>query len=219
MNSQPGAGECGLSQAEGGRDYVSSWICCKFLGEPSPWLVGLPDIQWSLPFEFFEATFRLEQEFAMILKQEFCVTNDETPPEFDDEHKASGASPKRVDPDRSLVLALAAARTAAENGGSEIVVLDMSKHTAITDYFVIATGTSRRQLHAISEEIDHKLEDELNDKRMNIDGYDDSKWIVLDYGTVVIHLFDEDTRKFYALETLWGDAAKVDLTETLKNIR
>ena len=144
---------------------------------------------------------------------------DETPLENTDEHKASGAAPTRVDPERSLVLALAAARTAAENGGSEIVVLDMSKHTAITDYFVIATGTSRRQLHAISEEIDHKLEDDLNDKRMNIDGYDDSKWIVLDYGTVVIHLFDEDTRVFYSLETLWGDAAKVDLTETLKNIR
>lgn len=95
----------------------------------------------------------------------------------------------------------------------------MSKHTAIFDYFVIATGTSRRQLHAISEEIDHKLEDELNDKRMNIDGYDDSKWIVLDYGTVVIHLFDEDTRVFYSLEALWGDAEKVDLTETLKNVR
>ena len=54
---------------------------------------------------------------------------------------------------------------------------------------------------------------------MNIDGYDDSKWIVLDYGTVVIHLFDEDTRVFYSLEALWGDAAKVDLTETLKNVR
>lgn len=147
------------------------------------------------------------------------MSTDETPLENTDEHQSSGASPNRQNPERSLVLALAAARTAAENGGQEIVVLDMSKHTAITDYFVIATGTSRRQLHAISEEIDHKLEDELNDKRMNIDGYDDSKWIVLDYGTVVIHLFDEDTRIFYSLETLWGDAAKVDLTETLKNIR
>ena len=80
------------------------------------------------------------------------------------------------------------------------------------DYFVLATGTSRRQLHAISEEIDHKLEDELNDKRMNIDGYDESRWIVLDYGTVVVHLFDEDTRKFYSLESLWADASPVDLS-------
>ncbi len=135
------------------------------------------------------------------------------------EHNSSGAAARRVNPERSLELALAAARTAAENGGTDLVVMDMTGHTAIFDYFVIATGTSRRQLHAMSEEIDHKLEDELNDKRMNIDGYDESRWIVLDYGTVVIHLFDEDTRQFYSLEALWADAPKVDLTETLKGIR
>ena len=95
----------------------------------------------------------------------------------------------------------------------------MSKHTAIFDYFVIATGTSRRQLHAISEEIDNTLEKVLHDKRMNIDGYDDSKWIVLDYGTVVVHLFDEDTRTFYSLEALWGDAEKVDISDLLKKVR
>ena len=128
------------------------------------------------------------------------------------------AAVTRQNPERSLELALAAARTAAENGGTDIQVMDMSRQTALFDYFVIATGTSRRQLHAISEEIDHKLEDDLNDKRMNIDGYDESRWIVLDYGTVVIHLFDADAREFYALEALWGDADQVDLTELLKDI-
>ena len=167
--------------------------------------------------------FRLEPVMKMSC-QETCVT-EENPIEEDDQLEvgagdaSSGPAPTRVNPERSLTLALAAARTAGENGGTEIVVLDMSKHTAIFDYFVIATGTSRRQLHAISEEIDNTLEKELNDKRMNVDGYDDSKWIVLDYGTVVIHLFDEDTRKFYSLEALWGDAEKVDLTEALKNVR
>ncbi len=154
----------------------------------------------------------------MSLSQDICVT-EESPLESPEEHESSGAAPMRVNPERSLQLALAAAKTAAENGASDIVVLDMAKQTAITDYFGIATGTSRRQLHAISEEIDHKLEDELNDKRSNIDGYDDSKWIVLDYGTVIIHLFDEDTRVFYSLEALWGDAVRVDLTDTLKNVR
>ncbi len=134
----------------------------------------------------------------------------------DDSPLSRGGNP---DTQTSLNLALAAVRTAAENGGFDLVVLDMTKHTAIFDYFVIASGTSRRQLHAMSEEIDHKLEDELNDKRINIDGYDDSRWIVLDYGTVVIHLFDEDTRQFYSLETLWADAPKIDLTETLADIR
>ncbi len=128
------------------------------------------------------------------------------------EHRPSGASPSRNNPERSLELALAAAKVAFENNGNDIVVLDMSQQSAMFDYFVLATGTSRRQLHAISEEIDHKLEDELNDKRMNIDGYDESRWIVLDYATVVVHLFDEDTRKFYSLESLWADASPVDLS-------
>jgi ribosome-associated protein len=135
------------------------------------------------------------------------------------EHRATGAAARRVQPELSLKLALAAARTAAEHGGTNIKVLDMTQHTAIFDYFVIATGTSRRQLHAMSEEIDEKLEKDLNDKRINIDGYDESRWIVLDYGTVVIHLFDEDTRAFYSLESLWADAKNVDLVETLKDIR
>ena len=111
---------------------------------------------------------------------------------------------------RSLELALAAARTADEIGGYDILILDMRATTPMFDYFVIATGTSRRQLHAMSEDIDHKLEDDLNDKRMNIDGYDESRWIVLDYATVVIHLFDEETRQFYGLEALWADSPKVD---------
>lgn len=145
----------------------------------------------------------------------------ETRPEENQEleHRASGAAVDRVNPKRSLELALAAAKTAAENGGTDLTVLDMSPHTAIFDYFVIATGTSRRQLHAMSEEIDHCLEDEMNDKRMNIDGYAESRWIVLDYGTVVIHLFEEESRENYALESLWADAIKVDLTETLKDVR
>ncbi len=151
----------------------------------------------------------------MRLIQEPCVKEESAP--LDD--RPSRAASSRTNPEKSLELVLAAARTAAENGGTDIAVLDMSKHTAIFDYFLIATGTSRRQLHAMSEEIDHKLEDELNDRRMNIDGYDESRWIVLDYGTVVIHLFDEDTRQFYSLEALWGDAPRVDLSETLADIR
>lgn len=135
------------------------------------------------------------------------------------EHQPSGGAVDRVDAKRSLELALAAAKTAAENGGTDLLVLDMSPHTAIFDYFVLATGSSRRQLHAMSEEIDHCLEEEMNDKRMNIDGYAESRWIVLDYGTVVIHLFEEEARENYALESLWADAKRVDLTETLKHIR
>lgn len=112
---------------------------------------------------------------------------------------------------RSLQLAMAAARTAHDNRGQDIVLLDMRPLTSEFDFFVLATGNSRRQLHAIGDEIDHTLEDELGDERMGIEGYSESRWILLDYGSVVIHLFDDETRKFYALEDLWDTAEKVPL--------
>jgi ribosome-associated protein len=113
--------------------------------------------------------------------------------------------------ERSLQLAVAAARTAADNQGRDIALLDLRDQTAIFDYFVLATGTSRRQLHAMSEEIDQKLERELNDRRLSLEGYRESRWILLDYGSVVIHLFDDETRRYYGLENLWGGAPKIDL--------
>jgi ribosome-associated protein len=112
---------------------------------------------------------------------------------------------------RSKQLALAAARTAEDNRGGDIAVLDMRGMTTEFDYFVLVTGNSRRQLHAISEEIDRVLEKELNDHRMGIEGYSESRWILLDYGTVVVHMFDAETRSYYALEDLWGDAARIPL--------
>lgn len=114
----------------------------------------------------------------------------------------------------SLKLALAAARTADANRGKDIVVLDVRKLTPIFDYFVIASGTSRRQIHAMSEEIDDKLEKELGDQRMGIEGYSESRWILLDYGSVVIHLFDDETRAYFALEELWADGIRVDWQTT-----
>ena len=110
---------------------------------------------------------------------------------------------------RSLELAVAAAQTAEDNRGREIVVLDVRKLTTMFDFFVIASGTSRRQLHAMSEEIDHRLEKDLNDERMGIEGYAESRWILLDYGSVVIHLFDDETREYFALENLWAEAPHV----------
>jgi ribosome-associated protein len=106
---------------------------------------------------------------------------------------------------------LAAARVAIDNRGQDVMVLDVSGQTALFDYFVIATGASRRQLHAISDEIDDVLQKELGDRRLNVAGFDESRWIVLDYGNVVIHLFDEETRGYYDLESLWADAKPVDL--------
>lgn len=112
----------------------------------------------------------------------------------------------------SLPTALAAAQTASDLRGREIVLLDMRQVTSIFDYFVIVTGTSRRQLHAMSEEIDRRLEQELGERRLGIEGYAESRWILLDYGSVVVHLFDEPTRRYFALEDLWASAGQVPWT-------
>jgi ribosome-associated protein len=112
-------------------------------------------------------------------------------------------------PDGSLQLALTVAGIAEENRGRDIVILDMRQQTAIFDYFVLATGTSRRQLHSISEEIDRVLQDTLGDHRLGIEGYVDGRWILLDYGDVVVHLFDEQSREYYDLEQLWCSAKRV----------
>lgn len=77
------------------------------------------------------------------------------------------------------------------------------------DYFVLATGTSRRQLHAMSEEIEATLERDFGDHRLGLEGYDTSCWILLDFGDVVVHLFDDATRDYYALEELWSGAKRV----------
>ncbi|MEM1067449.1 MAG: ribosome silencing factor [Planctomycetota bacterium] len=110
-------------------------------------------------------------------------------------------------------LAAAAARVALDNKGQEVMVLDVTAQSAEFDFFVLSTGTSRRQLHAISEQIDDELEKVLGDRRMGIEGYEESRWIVLDYGSVVIHLFDDETREYYDLESLWADAKPIPLED------
>lgn len=111
--------------------------------------------------------------------------------------------------DRALERALAAARVAAENRGRDIVILDLRQLTTEFDYFVLVTGSSRRQLHAVSDEIDHLFEQTWNDERMGIEGYTLSRWILLDYGDIVVHMFDDEARKFYDLDQLWCQAKRV----------
>ena len=101
------------------------------------------------------------------------------------------------------------ARVAEENKGRDILVLDMRGLTPLYDFFVLVTGTSRRQIHSIVEEIDAALRSE-GDARLGIEGYDSSKWVVQDYGDVVVHVFDSDARGYYALEELWADAPRLD---------
>ncbi len=119
-------------------------------------------------------------------------------------------------PDRSLQLALAAARVADENRGREIVILDMREITPVFDFFVLATGSSLRQLHAISDEIEQTVKRTLGDRKLGLEGYSEGGWVLIDYGDVVVHMFDAKSREYYGLEELWGDAKRVPFTPELK---
>jgi len=116
----------------------------------------------------------------------------------------------RTSPNRSLELALAAAREAEDNRGQDVLVLDMREQTSAFDFFVIATGTSNRQLRAMSDAIDDVLQKQFGHRRLGLEGYQDSHWILLDYGSVIIHLFDAKQRDYYQLEDLWAGATRIE---------
>src|SRR3954471_7550427 len=101
-------------------------------------------------------------------------------------------------------------RELAENRKAEnVVVLDVTKVSSITDYFVIATGTSEPHLRAIVDEITEKLADDYGLKPKSHDGSIQTSWIVLDYFDVIVHIMRADVRDHYKLEDLWGDAPHV----------
>jgi ribosome-associated protein len=110
---------------------------------------------------------------------------------------------------RSLERAISAARVADLNRGRDITILDLRELTPVFDYFILVTGSSRRQLHAISEEIEQVLEKDFHDRRLGIEGYAESRWILLDFGDIVVHMFDDETRSYYDLEHLWAGAKLV----------
>lgn len=101
--------------------------------------------------------------------------------------------------------------------GLDTAVLDLRHVTPEFDYFVITTGNSRRQMHAIAEEVD-RFQEEQGTVRLGIEGYDRSHWIVQDYGDVVLHVFTDETRDLYDLENLWADAITVDWRAILAEV-
>ena len=116
---------------------------------------------------------------------------------------------KEAVPDRARDLALAAARVAEETRGTDVRVLDLREITPVFDYFVIATGSSRRQMHAMADEIEAVLKKEHKDRKRGAEGYEEGRWIVLDYGDVMVHLFDAEARDYWDIEHLWSDAKPV----------
>lgn len=107
-------------------------------------------------------------------------------------------------------LARQAAEVAVAKKGQHPVVLDMRAVTLVADYFVIISAPTALQVRAISEAIEEKLKAQGVSVRHR-EGYDLSRWILLDYGAVIVHVFNEVERAFYNLERLWGDAEVVPL--------
>lgn len=106
-------------------------------------------------------------------------------------------------------LSVAAARIAAERHCSDIVVLDLRGKSPATDFFVIATGTSDRQMRTVADEISQEAKSS-GFSVFGRAGYEQAKWILLDFVDVVVHIFDNEFRDYYDLELLWGDAKRVE---------
>jgi ribosome-associated protein len=113
----------------------------------------------------------------------------------------------------SKALAQAAADAAEEMKALDIVVMDVSARTTMTDYLVIVSGTSDTHLKSIADNIQDTLRNDWK-KRAKPQGTAESFWMVLDYGDVIVHIFDENTREFYDLERLWASSLRQEAGAT-----
>ena len=119
---------------------------------------------------------------------------------------AGVSSPAELDERVRLAL-----HAAGEKKAHDLVVLDLREVASFTDYFVIASGTNVRQVQAVADEVQEQLRRQLGVKPARVEGYNSAEWVLLDYGDFIFHVFEEKSRRFYDLERLWRDAARVPL--------
>ena len=110
---------------------------------------------------------------------------------------------------RSFEAAVAAARAADEGKAHDILLLHVEKAILVTDYFLIASVSSNRQMRSVARDIIMALR-KLGYRGLRVEGENRSSWMLVDAGAIVIHIFSEEMRKFYDLELLWGDSPEVD---------
>ena len=99
-----------------------------------------------------------------------------------------------------------AARAADDKKGEETLILEVGQVLAITDAFVITSGANARQVRTIAEEVEEKVKEGDGPSPRRIEGLDDARWVLIDYGDFVVHVFLDEVRRFYDLERLWADA-------------
>ena len=97
--------------------------------------------------------------------------------------------------------------------GTDIVLLDVEGVFLLSDLFVIGTGTSRPHVQALAEHVEEKLKITLDVKPLRVEGKSEAEWVLIDYGDIIVHLFQGQAREFYSLERLWGDADRVTWEE------
>ena len=112
--------------------------------------------------------------------------------------------------DHAVALVHTAARAASDKLAQHIMAFDVSDQLAITDAFLLASATNDRQVKAIVDEIEDKMRD-LGEKPIRREGERDGRWVLIDYGDVVVHVQHEEERQFYALERLWRDCPTIPL--------
>lgn len=114
----------------------------------------------------------------------------------------------------SRELAEIAVKALDSKKGKEIRLIRIDKITTLAEYFVICTGTSNTQINALCDAVEKELT-EKGEEPLHREGYRGSTWVLLDYGCVVVHVFNDEARKFYSLEHLWADGEEVDLSAIL----
>lgn len=111
-------------------------------------------------------------------------------------------------------MALLAAKALDSKKAKEIKVIEIGDLTTLADYFVIAAGTSNTQISALSDVVEEYLKRE-GEMALRREGYRDGTWVLLDYGSIAVHIFSEEAREFYDLERLWRDGKELDLSGVL----
>jgi len=103
-----------------------------------------------------------------------------------------------------------AVRAAGAKKAQDITVLDLRNASGFTDYFIICTGANARQIHAVADAVTEAVA-ETGSRPAYVEGYDRSEWVLVDYFDFIVHIFSPETRAFYGLERLWGNAERVEL--------
>ena len=106
-------------------------------------------------------------------------------------------------------MAMVAARAASAKTDEEVVVMDMGEVSTFTDAFIVASARNTRQVRAIVEEVERSVMDTSHTRPARIEGLDDCTWVLMDYGDMIVHVFNGEARAFYDLEGLWGDARRI----------